>query len=65
MKEVFLDISNTFDKVWHERVLLELNRNGISGNLLKLPRNFLRYRKLRVFVNGQYSPSDNVNAKVS
>ena len=64
VKEIFLDISKLFDKVWHEGVLLKLNRNGISGNHLKLPHNFLRYWKLRVFLNGLYSPSDNFNAEV-
>ena len=31
---VFLDISRTFDKVWHERLILKLSRNVMSGNLL-------------------------------
>ena len=35
---VFLDISQAFDKVWHEGLILKLSRNGISGNLL----NFLK-----------------------
>ena len=33
---MFLDISNAFDKVWHEGLILKLSRNGISGNLLLL-----------------------------
>ena len=31
---VFLDISKTFDKVWHDVIVFELTQNGISGNLL-------------------------------
>ena len=45
IRGVFLDISKAFNKVWHEGLLLKLNQNGISGNLLKLLRNFLSYQK--------------------
>ena len=64
VRGVFLDISKAFDKVWHEGLLLKLNQNGISGNLLKLLRDFLSYRKQRVVLNGQHSSWDNVNAGV-
>ena len=49
-----------FDKVWHERLLLQ---NGISGNLLKLLRYFLSCRK-QVVLNGQHSSSNNATAGV-
>ena len=39
VRGVFLDISKAFDKVWHEGLLLRLNQNCISGNLLKRVRN--------------------------
>ena len=45
VKVVFLDISKAFDKVWPEGLPLKLNQNGISGNLLKLLRDFLSCRK--------------------
>ena len=51
---IFLDISKAFDKVWHEGLLLKLKQNGISGNLLKLLRDLLSYRKQRVVPNGQH-----------
>ena len=38
--------------------------NGISGNLLKLLRNFLYFRKQRVVLNGLNSSWENVNAGV-
>ena len=43
LRGVFLDISKAFDKVWHKGLLLKLNQNDISGNLLKLLRDFLSY----------------------
>ena len=52
---MFLDVSEAFDKVWHERLILRLSRNGISGNLLNLLKDFLKYRKQRVLLNGQNS----------
>ena len=64
VREVFLDISKAFDKIWHEGLLLKLNQNGISRNLLKLLRDFFSYRKQHVVLNGQYLSWDNVNAGV-
>ena len=55
VRGVALDISKAFNKVWHEGLLLKLNQNGISGNLLKLLRDFLSCRKQRVVLNGQHS----------
>ena len=52
---MFLDISKAFDKVWHEGLILKLSRNGISGNLLNLLKDFLKYLKQRVLLNGQNS----------
>ena len=58
----FLDASNVFDKVWHKGLLLKLSLNGISGNLLKILRDFLYCCKQRVVLNGQNLSWDNVNA---
>ena len=55
VRGVFLDMSKVFDKVWHEGLILKLSRNGISGNLLYLLKDFLKYRKQRVVLNGQNS----------
>ena len=52
---MFLETSKSFDKVWRERLILKLSRNGISGNLMYLLKDFLKYRKERVVLNGQNS----------
>ena len=60
----FLDISKAFDKVWHEELLLKLSLNSISGNLLKLLRDFLYCRKQPLLLNGKNSSWENVSAGV-
>ena len=52
---MFLDILKAFDKVWHEGLILKSSRNGISGDLLYLLKDLLKYRKERVVLNGQNS----------
>ena len=64
VRGVFLDISKAFDKVWHERLILKLNQYGISENLLRLIKCFLKHRKQRVALNGQTSSWTNVLAGV-
>ena len=44
VRGVFLDISKTFDKVWHKGIMLKLKQNGISGKLLKVSSYFLKDR---------------------
>jgi hypothetical protein len=41
---ILLDFSNAFDKVPHNRFLLNLNHYGIRGNTLQLIRHFLTDR---------------------
>ena len=41
VRSVFLDISKTFDKVWHKGLIFKLSQNGISGNLLDILSDFL------------------------
>ena len=64
VRGVFLDISKAFDKVWHEGLVLKLNQNDTSGNLLNLLHDFLPCRKQRVVPNGQHSSWDNVTVRV-
>ena len=55
VRGVFLDISKAFDKVWHEGRIFKLKQNGISRKLLNLIKDFLKNRKQRVVLNGQFS----------
>ena len=41
---VFLDMSKSFDKVWHEGLLFKLKQNGINGKLLNLLKSYLANR---------------------
>ena len=61
---VFLDILKAFDKVWHKGIIFKLKQNGISGKLLSVLSDFLKYRKQRVILNGQVSSWTGVNAGV-
>ena len=55
VRALFLDISEAFEKVWHEGLLYKLKQNSILGNLLETLSDFLKYRKQRVVLNGQSS----------
>ena len=64
VRGVFLDIFKAFDKVWHEGLIFKLKQNVISGKLLNLIKDFLKNRKQRVVLNGQFSSWADVNAGV-
>ena len=61
---VSLDITKTFDKVWHEGLIFKLKQNGISGELLYILSDFFSNRKQRVVLNGQISSWTNFHAGV-
>ena len=61
---VFLDIFKALDKVWHEGLIFKLKQNGISGKLLNLIKDFLKNRKQRVVLNGQFSSWADVDTGV-
>ena len=64
MRGVFLDISKAFDKVWCNGPIYTLKQNGVARDLLDILTNFLKERKQRVVLNGQYSTRANVEARV-
>ena len=61
-REIFLDISKAFPKVWHEGLIFKLKTYGII--LLKFLINYLEDRKQRVALNGQTSSWKNILAGV-
>ena len=50
-RAVFLDISEAFDKVWHEGIIFKLKCSGISGNLLNFFENYLLNRQESNWMN--------------
>ena len=60
VRRIFLDISKSFDKVWHKGLIYKLKSCGISGNLLKLIENYLTDHKQRVVLNGETSSWERV-----
>ena len=54
----------SFDKVWHEGLLLKLKSNGISGHLLNLSSDFLDERYQRTVLNGKSSDWKRITAGV-
>ena len=59
-----LDLSKTFDRVWHTNLLHKLISYGISGQIFGLIFSFLINRQLRVVLNGKSSQEYLVNGGV-
>ena len=55
VRNIFLDISKAFDKVWYKGLIYKLKQNGKSGNILNIIIDFLSFRKQQVVLNGQVS----------
>ena len=63
-RAVALDISKTFDRVWHAGLLHKLKSYGISGWIFGLISSFLSNRQLQVVLDGKSSQEYPVNAGV-
>ena len=61
---MFFDISNAFDRVRHDGLLFKLKQNGVCGNLFQLIKSFLSDRFQRVWLNGQTSDWETIQAGV-
>ena len=64
VRSVYLDMSKTFDRVWHEGLLYKLRRCGISGKSFSLMKSFLAHRMQRTVLNGKASRWGTVTAGV-
>ena len=64
VRSVFLDISKTFDKVWHDGLIFKLKVYGIEGEILSLLEKYLQNREQRVVLNGETSESRKINSRV-
>ena len=52
---VFCDISKTFDRVWHQGILLKLRAAGVTRKLLSWFRSYLSNRRQKVVLAGASS----------
>ena len=41
VRDIFLDIAEAFDKVWHKGLIFKLKHNGLTGDLLNILIDFL------------------------
>ena len=55
MNVVYLDFQKAFDKVPHQRLLLELKAHGIGNYVINWIEKWLTHRKQRVIVDGEIS----------
>ena len=56
IRDIALDISKAFDKVWHAGLLHKLKAYGVVGPILNILESFLQERSLKVVLDGQFSP---------
>ena len=61
---VFLDFRKAFNCVQHKRLLLKIEKLGITGNVLKWIKSFLSNRLQRVVINGHSSEWTEVSSGV-
>ena len=52
---VYLDFQKAFDKVPHQRLLLNLNAHGIGNDVINWIEKWLTYRRQRLIVDGEIS----------
>ena len=63
-RAISLDISKAFDRVWHSGLLHKLKAYSVTGEILNIISSFLTNRRLRVVLDGKFSPEFAINAGV-
>ena len=61
---IYLDFKKAFDSVPHRRLLVKLKEYGFDGTLLKWIEDFLKDRRQRVVLNGNYSEWKDVTSGI-
>ena len=61
---VYLDFSKAFDKVSHIRLVKKLAAHGIGGCMLEWIQSWLKNRRQRVFIDGEFSEWADVTSGV-
>ena len=61
---IYLDYEKAFDKVPHHRLILQLSKFGITGNILSWIQDYLHNRTQKVRVNGSFSKTSSVKSGV-
>ena len=65
VRGVFLDISKTFDREWHEGRIYKIKCMGVQGDSLTLTESFSFKRQQRIVLNGKESEWLGIKAGVS
>ena len=60
-----MNIYKAFDKVWHEGLILKLEKSGVFGELLNLLKDYLSNRKQGVELNGSAADYNVMKSGVS
>ena len=61
---IYLDYEKAFDKVPHHRLVLQLSKYGITGDILNWIEDYLHNRTQKVRVNGSFSKTSPVKSGV-
>ena len=59
-----LDISNAFDRVWHNGLFHKVRAYGVTDAIFQIISSFLSGGKLKVVLDGKSSPEFAINAGV-
>ena len=63
-KVVALDISKTFDRVWHQGLISKVKSSGVGNTFIRWLSNFVRNRSIRLVIDGIISNLYIVNSEV-